>query len=254
MSAPEIEIVNLSHRYPDGSEALKNISITIAPDVSLCLAGPNGAGKSSFLLALANLIRASGSIRFDQRERSRQDRSNVGLVFQNPDDQLFCATLYDEIAFGPRARDLNESEVRLRVEEALRAVELEGCENRAPQNLSLGAKKLAAIAATLATRPKILALDEPWANLDMQGADALSKVIESFDGTIIVATHDLYRASQICDSIAIIDAGRIKAHGPIEAILADRGLLGAHRLEFGRWIKAPKGVDPQPAGGYTQTS
>jgi len=229
---PAIEAENLVYSYPDGTRALEGLSISIAPNESICLAGPNGAGKTTFLLVLAGLLRATGTVRVDGIEPTVNQL--LGLVFQDADDQLFCPTVFEDVAFGPRNQKCTEQEVTQRVNESLIATGLTGFELRSAHHLSGGEKKRAAIAAILACRPKVLALDEPWANLDARGARAVSKIIREFPGTRIVASQDLYHAAEVCDRLVIIDEGKVVAHGPMKNLLADKTLLDVHGLEFGQ--------------------
>jgi len=227
-----IDVEDLAYRYPDGTVALRGLSVRIESGESVCLAGPNGAGKSTFLLVLAGLLRAQGTVRIGgvKPVANRQ----LGLVFQDADDQLFCPTVFEDVAFGPRNQKLDEDEVNRRVVESLAAARLAGFESRSAHHLSGGEKKRAAIAAVLACRPKIIALDEPWANLDARGAEAVTKIISEFSGTRIVASQDLYRAAEVCDRMVVMDAGTIVADGPMKELLADKALLDARGLEFGR--------------------
>jgi len=229
---PAIEARDLVYSYPDGTRALRGLSIDITPGESVCLAGPNGAGKTTFLLALAGLLRAKGSVRVDGTAPIA-DRP-LGLVFQDADDQLFCPTVFEDVAFGPRNQKCTEEEVAQRVNESLVATGLTGFESRSAHHLSGGEKKRAAIAAILACRPKVLALDEPWANLDARGARAVSEIIREFRGTRVVASQDLYHASEVCDRLVIIDEGKVVAHGPMGDLLEDKPLLDTHGLEFGQ--------------------
>jgi len=158
----------------------------------------------------------------------------LGLVFQDADDQLFCPTVFEDVAFGPRNRKLPEEKVSKRVRESLDATGLTGFEQRSAHHLSGGEKKRAAIAAVLACRPRILALDEPWANLDARGARAVSDIIRNFAGTRIVASQDLYHAADVCDLMIVLEQGKVVAEGPIGQLLSDKSLLDRHGLEFGK--------------------
>jgi len=240
--APAVEVVDLAFRYHDGTEALRGLSLRVEPGESVCLAGPNGAGKSTLLLCLAGLVRGGGLVRVGGAEVSGTDGgARLGLVFQDPDDQLFCPTVGEDVAFGPRNGRLPEEEVRRRVAESLAAVNLAGFEARSAHHLSGGEKKRAAIAAVLACSPEILALDEPWANLDARAARAVTGIIRSFPGTRLVASQDLHHAAEVCDRMVILDGGRIVADGAMRELLTDAALLEEHGLEFGgrcRWCPA----------------
>ena len=229
---PAIEAKDLVYSYPDGTSALQGFSISVEPDESVCLAGPNGAGKTTFLLVLAGLLRAQGDVHVHGMKPVANQI--LGLVFQDADDQLFCPTVFEDVAFGPRNQKCAEEEVTRRVNESLLATGLTGFELRSAHHLSGGEKKRAAIAAILACRPKMLAFDEPWANLDARGARAVSKIIREFQGTRVVASQDLYHAAEVCDRLVIIDEGKVVADGPVKDLLADRTLLDAHGLEFGQ--------------------
>jgi len=229
---PAIKAKDLFYSYPDGTRALQGLSVSIAPDESICLAGPNGAGKTTFLLVLAGLLRAKGRVRVNGTEPIANRL--LGLVFQDADDQLFCPTVFEDVAFGPRNQKCTEEEVARRVNESLTATGLTGFESRSAHHLSGGEKKRTAIAAILACRPKVLALDEPWANLDARGARAVSKIIREFPGTRIIASQDLYHAVEVCDRLVIIDEGKVVTHGPMRDLLADKPLLDIYGLEFGQ--------------------
>ena len=228
------EIEDLTFRYPDGTPALRGLSLRVERGESVCLAGPNGAGKSTLLLILAGLLqgRGQGTVRVDGSDPASDFQ--VGLVFQDADGQLFCPTVAEDVAFGPRNLKLAEDEVARLVAESLAATGLTGFESRSAHHLSGGEKKRAAIAAILACRPKVLALDEPWASLDARGARAVTEIVRGFCGTRIVASQDLYHAAEACERVVIVDGGRIVADGPTGDILADSSLLSAHGLELGR--------------------
>ena len=227
-----IEMEDVVFRYPDGTAALQGLSLRLGRGESVCLAGPNGAGKSTLLLVLAGLLRGQGKVCVNGNEPVTNQQ--LGLVFQDADDQLFCPTVAEDVAFGPRNQKLGEEEVAGRVAESLAATGLAGFESRSAHHLSGGEKKRAALAAVLACRPKILALDEPWSNLDARGARAVTEIVREFPGTRIVASQDLYRAAEVCERMVIIDEGQIVADGPMRKLLADQPLLDAHGLEFGR--------------------
>lgn len=229
---PAIDVRELAFSYPDGTPALRGLSLRVEPGECLCLAGPNGAGKSTLLLVLAGLLKARGDVLVGG-EAPAANRQ-LGLVFQDADDQLFCPTVFEDVAFGPRNQKLARADVDNRVADALGATGLGGFERRSAHHLSGGEKKRAAIAAVLACAPQVLALDEPWANLDARGASAVLKIIREFTGTRIIASQDLYLAAEVCDRMVILDGGTVVADGPIGELLADKPLLDAHGLEFGR--------------------
>ena len=231
MTAPAIEIRGLAYAYPDGTSALKGVDLTIENGEAVCLAGPNGAGKSTLLNILAGLVIGKGTTLVEGL--TPKANSSLGLVFQHSEDQLFCATVYEDVAFGPRNQGLRDEEIAERVQQALAATGLTGYETRGAHRLSGGEMKRAAIAAVLASAPGILALDEPWAGLDARGAAALTEVVWGFDGTRIVSSHDLYRAAEVCDRLVILDKGVVVADGPMGELLSDGDLLNKHGLEFG---------------------
>ncbi len=235
MKPPAIETGGLSLVYGDGTKALDGIDLVVPEGSSLCLAGPNGAGKSTLLLCLAGLLRHGGVIRLagtdtSGRKAKGRDPGLFGLVFQDPDDQLFCTTVRDDVAFGPENQRLAPGEVGERVAGALSAAGLAGFEGRAPHHLSVGEKKRAALAAVLACRPSILALDEPWAGLDARASRALTSILSGFTGTKLVVTQDLRHAGEVCDRLVILDGGRVAADGPFEALTSDMDLLERHGL------------------------
>ena len=227
-----IQVESLGYRYPDGTLALDDGSFSVVEGESVYLAGPNGAGKSTLLLALAGLLDTAGEVRI--AGQLHQDAVPLGLVFQDPDDQLFCATVAEDVAFGPRNQKLPADEVSQRVMQALEQTGLAGFEHRSAHHLSGGEKKRAAIAAVLACRPLVLALDEPWANLDARGAAAVTRIINSFAGTRIITSQDLHRAAEVCQRIIVLDQGRVVADGPLDQIVANRDFLEEHGLEAGR--------------------
>ena len=234
--SPAIDVVNLCYRYHDGSEALRGVKFRIENGEKVCLAGPNGAGKSTLLLCLAGLLKAAGQLKIGGSGSPRttlapSDPSILGLVFQSPDDQLFCPTVGEDIAFGPRNQKKSEIEVSKRVTQTLSAVGLSGFELRCAHHLSGGEKKRASLAAVLACEPEILVLDEPWANLDARASRAMTAIMHDFKGTLLVASHDLLRAAAVCTRMIIIDNGTVIADGPMQDLLADNQLLETHGLE-----------------------
>ena len=235
---PVIDVANLHYRYHDGTEALQGVTLCIDQGETVCLAGPNGAGKSTLLLCLAGLLKAEGQINIGeggnpvQTDVAPLDPAFFGLVFQYPDDQLFCPTVAEDVAFGPCNQKKPEDEIKLRVKQALSAVELIGYEARSTHHLSGGEKKRAAIAAVLACQPKILAFDEPWANLDARASRAVTAIMSKFGGTLIVASHNLSRAAEVCARLVIIDRGIIIADGPMKDLVTNTTLLEDHGLEL----------------------
>jgi len=230
-----IEIHNLQFTYPDGREALRRVDLAIAQGEKVALVGPNGAGKSTLLLLLAGLLRGQGTIHVFGEElhdgNLRRLRARMGLVFQDPDDQLFSPTVFDDVAFGPLYANLPEDEVRRRVSWALAQVGLEGFESRLSHHLSLGEKKRAAIATVLSMRPEVLVLDEPSAELDPRARRRLIGLLRDLPQTMLVATHDMRLVAELLPRTVILDEGQVVADGPTAAIMANAPLLAAHGLE-----------------------
>jgi len=231
-----IQLEDVSFTYPDGRQALAGVSLRISPGQRVALAGPNGAGKSTLLMLLAGVVEGRlrgrlsvGGLAVEKRHLPAI-RRKLGLVFQDPDDQLFCPTVFEDVAFGPRNLKLGEEEVRLRVESALSAVGLEGFGRRSPFHLSLGEKKRAAIATVLSMRPRILALDEPTSMLDPRGRREVAALLQRLGGTQIVVTHDLDIVRRLCGRVLVLSAGRLVADGPPADVLADESFLQAHGL------------------------
>lgn len=231
MSHHLIEAENLSYTYPDGTPALDGISFRITHGESVAIVGANGAGKSTLLLHLSGCLLASGGqLRIgDFMVTSRtldEVRRSVGMVFQDPDDQLFMPTVFDDVAFAPRNLGLTETEVAERVESALSLVNMVHLRERPPYKLSAGEKRAVAIATILSIRPDILVMDEPAANLDPRNRRALINLLRTFDHTKIIATHDLDMALDVCARTIIIHKGSIAADGATSEILSN-----AERLE-----------------------
>jgi cobalt/nickel transport system ATP-binding protein len=232
----------LSYRYPDGREALRGLDLAVAHGERVAVLGPNGAGKTTFVFHLNGLLRGTGRLEVAGvevgDETMRELRARVGLVFQDPDDQLFMPTVRDDVAFGPLNLGLTRDQALVRVEEALAAVRMEHAVDRAPHQLSMGERRRVAIATVLAMQPELLVLDEPTANLDPRARRELLQVLDRIDPTMLVVTHDLPFAAELCERAVILSQGRIVADGPCGAILADGGLLAEHDLEL------PAGFDP----------
>lgn len=232
-----VEIRNLSFSYPNGVRALDGVTFSIGPDEKVALIGPNGAGKSTLMLHLNGLLQASaGELEVGglpvTEAHAGQIRAWVGLVFQNPDDQLFSPKVFDDVAFGPLHMGLGEAEVRRRSLEALDAVGMAEHAERLSHQLSLGQKKRVAIATVLSMSPKILVLDEPSAGLDPRARRSLIELLREMQRTMLVATHDLHMVEELFPRTVVLDEGRVVADGPTEAILMDAALLEAHGLEM----------------------
>jgi len=236
---PAIDVMNLNFRYEDGTEALREISFHVQENETVGIIGPNGAGKSTLLLHLNGLLPevktepSSVSI-FSEGITDISEssiRRSVGLLFQNPDDQLFCPTVYEDVAFGPQQFGFDEKSVREIVRGALKEVGLEGYENRLPHHLSGGEKQRVCLAGVLACQPKILALDEPTKELDPRGRRTLIEFLKKKPITIIIATHDLEMVVELCHRTIILDSGKLVADGSTHELLANERLMMEHGLE-----------------------
>lgn len=233
---PDMEFRQVRYSY-EGSreEALRGVDFKIGHGEKLALLGPNGAGKSTLLLHTDGLLLpASGEVVVCgmpvERKTLADVRRRVGMVFQNPDDQLFMPTVEEDVAFGPLNMGLDAGEVEMRISAAMRAVGAEGLRKRSPMQLSGGQKRAVALAAVLAMRPQILVLDEPTANLDGRTRRSLMSVLGRIDSTCIIATHDLAMARALCTRAIVMDEGRVVADGSCAEVIADpvvADLLGA---------------------------
>jgi cobalt/nickel transport system ATP-binding protein len=235
-AASAVEVVDLSHRYPSGQQALRGVTLTLRDDEKVALIGPNGAGKSTLMLHLNGILKTqTGSVRIFGREAKDENlgeiRAEVGLVFQNPDDQLFSPRVFDDVAFGPLYMGLDEAEVRRRVGEALAAVGMSGFEERRPHELSIGERKRVALATVLSMNPRLLALDEPSAGLDPRARRGLINLLGELPQAMLVSTHDMHLVRDLFERIVVMDSGEIVADGPTEKILADVAFLERHGLE-----------------------
>jgi len=229
-----LEAENLSYRYDDGTVGLRGVSLRIARGERVGLVGPNGSGKSTLLLCLAGLFKASGRVRIEGVDpagaQAAAVRGRIGLIFQNPDDQLFMPTLADDLAFGPINLGLPADEARARVEEAAAALGLADMLDRPPHHLSMGQKRNAAIATVLAMGPVVLLMDEPSSNLDPRSRRRLIEVLRGLESTMLIAGHDLALVGRLCCRVLVIDQGRIVADGPTRTILDDTGLMDRYGL------------------------
>jgi cobalt/nickel transport system ATP-binding protein len=230
-----IEIENLSFAYPDGHAALRGISLRIAPGEKVALVGPNGAGKSTLILHLNGILLGKGKVHvcgldINEKNLSRA-RASVGLVFQNPDDQLFSPTVYEDVAFGPLYQGLSALEVDERVKAALASVRMSDYARRVSYHLSAGEKKRIAIATVLSMQPEILVLDEPTAGLDPRARRTLINLLRELPITMLVSTHDMALVKELFPRTVIMDDGQIVADDPTINILNNEELLTAHGLE-----------------------
>ena len=232
-----IEIKDLYYKYPDGYEALKGIDLTLCKGESLGIVGSNGAGKSTLLLQLTGINRpSSGKIEINSLEVNKNNlakiRKDIGFVFQNPEDQLFTTTIYEDVAFGPKNYKLSRQEVDKRVTESLEKVGILELKNRAPYRLSGGQKNLAAIATAISMDPSILIMDEPTSALDPKARRKLINLLNSFDYTKIIASHDLDMILDTCERTIVLKNGQIVANGNTQDILLDKNLMEECDLEL----------------------
>lgn len=239
---PAIELRRLSFRYPSGRLALEDITCKIPHGERVAIVGPSGAGKSTLLMHLNGLL-PSPSIARDNdvqvfvqdqgvtRSRLPQIRRQVGFLFQDPDDQLFCPTVQDDVAFGPLNLGLDKAEVKARVEAGLAAVDMADCSTRNPSELSTGERKRVCLAGVLACQPAVLVLDEPTSNLDPRARRQLLKILCEFTGTLIVATHDLDFVIDLCSRVLVLESGKVQADGPTQRVLSDPLIMDRHGLE-----------------------
>ncbi len=235
-AAYAVEIDGLSFAYPDGREALRAVSLRIAAGEKVALVGPNGAGKSTLMLHLNGILGGAESpLRLFGLPPTKANlpliRCRVGLVFQNPDDQLFSPTVFEDVAFGPLHMGLPEAEVRRRAAWALEQVGLPDFEDRLPHHLSLGQKKRVAIATVLSMEPEMLVLDEPTAGLDPRGRRRLIDLLRALPQTMLVSTHDMALVAELFPRTVVMDEGQVAADAPTGRLLADGPFLEAHGLE-----------------------
>jgi cobalt/nickel transport system ATP-binding protein len=235
-----IEARGLRFRYPNGVVGLDGVDLHVTAGERVAVLGPNGAGKTTLMLHLNGLLTGEGTLEVaGLRPDDRALRAAVGLVFQDPDDQLFMPTVAEDVAFGPLNLGIDRAHARARVHEALTAVRMEHAADRAPHQLSMGERRRVAVATVLAMRPELLVLDEPSANLDPRARRELLEVLADLDCTLLVVTHDLPFAAELCQRAVILARGRVAADGATTDLLADTELLAAHDLEL------PAGFDPR---------
>ncbi len=248
MSTPVVDVRGVSYAYPGGQPALRGLDLHVHPGERVALLGPNGAGKTTMVLHLNGILTpTAGSVTISGLAVSRQTlpeiRRRVGIVFQDPDDQLFMPTVRDDVAFGPANLGLRGRELADRVQEAMTAVDVQSLAERPPHHLSFGQRRRVAIATVLAMRPEILVLDEPSSNLDPASRRELAEILESLEVTVLMVTHDLPYAAQLCERSVILSDGRVVADGPPVNLLGDSELMKAHRLELPYGFAVPSGPD-----------
>jgi cobalt/nickel transport system ATP-binding protein len=261
---PAVLVRDLSYRYPDGREALGGVNLSILAGECVALIGPNGAGKSTLLWHLNGLlpergrrsdpVHAHGTVQSARNgaashvwidgievnnKHGPEIRRRVGLLFQDPDDQLFSTSVLEDVAFGPLNLGKSKSEARRIAEECLNRVELADVANRMPHHLSFGERKRVCLAGVLACEPSVLVLDEPSANLDPRGRRRLMSLIRSLPATKLIATHDLELALDLCTRAILLDGGRVIIDGLIQEVLSDSTMLEAHGLEMPLSLKTP---------------
>lgn len=249
MTTPVLDVRGLSYVYPDGTAALDGVDLHVHRGERVALLGPNGAGKTTLVLHLNGILggegptaHARGSVAVSGmpvgRDTLPEIRRRVGIVFQDPDDQLFMPTVRDDVAFGPANLGLRGAELDARVGEALAVVGMTAYADRPPHHLSFGQRRRVAVATVLAMRPEILVLDEPSSNLDPASRRELAEIVLGLDVTLLMVTHDLPYALQLCERSVILSQGRVVADAPTREVLGDATLMAAHRLEL------PFGFDP----------
>ncbi|MFN8098911.1 MAG: ABC transporter ATP-binding protein [Dermatophilaceae bacterium] len=244
MTTPVLQLRGVAYAYPDGHQALFGVDLHVHPGERVALLGPNGAGKTTLVLHLNGILRAGAGTVAVSGLPVRDDtlleiRRRVGVIFQDPDDQLFMPTVRDDVAFGPANLGLSREAIVARVDAALGAVGMLDHIDRQPHHLSFGQRRRVAIATVLAMEPEILVLDEPSSNLDPASRRELAEILGSLDVTVLMVTHDLPYALQLCERAVILSDGVVAADGPTAQVLTDADLLAAHRLEL------PFGFDPR---------
>lgn len=238
-----IEVAELAFAYAGGSPVLKGLSLSVTPGERLGIIGPSGAGKTSLLLHLNGThLAQAGHVTVDgvpvTKPNLERIREWVGLVFQDPDDQLFTPTIAEDVAFGPRNLGLTEEEVASRVEAACAIMEVDHLLDRPPHLLSYGERRRAAIATVLSMRPRVMALDEPFANLSPGVVQNLIGTLRELSATLVIVSQEILPLLSACDRLALLAGGRIEAVGPTREIATDRVLLGTHGLDFVPYLEA----------------
>jgi cobalt/nickel transport system ATP-binding protein len=246
-----LDVRGLAYAYPDGHQALFGVDLVVGGGERVAVLGPNGAGKTTLILHFNGILHGGAGtvsvggmqVRPGDREAIREIRRRVGIVFQDPDDQLFMPTVRDDVAFGPANLGITGAELESRVTAALDAVGMTDDADRPPHHLSFGQRRRVAIATVLAMRPEVLVLDEPTSNLDPASRRELVDVLDALDVTILVVTHDLPFALETCERSVVLSGGTIVADAPTRDVLTDDDLLRQHRLEL------PYGFQPASVTG-----
>jgi cobalt/nickel transport system ATP-binding protein len=234
---PALDLRGVGYAYPDGLQALHGVDLTIAAGDRVAILGPNGAGKTTLVLTLNGiLLPQHGTVAVSGlpvvKANLAEVRRRVGIVFQDPDDQLFMPTVREDVAFGPANLGWTAEDVDAAVAQALDVVDMAGAADRSPHHLSFGERRRVALATVLAMRPDMLVLDEPSSNLDPVARRELAEIVLGLDVTVVLVTHDLPYALQLCERAVVLDDGRLVADGPIGELLADETMMAAHRLEL----------------------
>ncbi|PKV86213.1 cobalt/nickel transport system ATP-binding protein [Streptomyces sp. TLI_146] len=245
-SPASLEVSGLAFAYPDGHQALFGVDLTVGRGERVALLGPNGAGKTTLVLHLNGILTGgAGSVKVAglpvEKRNLAEIRRRVGIVFQDPDDQLFMPTVREDVAFGPAASGMRGAELEARVHQALERVGMAEYADRPPHHLSFGQRRRVAVATVLAMEPEILVLDEPSSNLDPASRRELADILRALDVTVLMVTHDLPYALELCGRSVILSGGTIAADGKTADVLADEELMRTHRLEL------PFGFDPRAA-------
>jgi energy-coupling factor transporter ATP-binding protein EcfA2 len=236
---PAISIANLTYAYPDGKQALRGVSFSVGEGECVALIGPNGSGKSTLLLHLNGILPGAAidvpAVSVQGLPVSEENlpriRRAVGLLFQDPEDQLFCPTVMEDVGFGPQQLGYPPERIREIVRDSLARVDLAGFEERSPHHLSGGEKRRVCLAGVLASHPSILVLDEPTSDLDPRGKRELTSLLAGLQATKIIATHDLELVVRLCPRTVLLDGGRVVADGPTVELLSDEPLMIDHGLE-----------------------
>jgi cobalt/nickel transport system ATP-binding protein len=247
VTTPTLDVRGLAYAYPDGHQALHGVDLHVHPGERVALLGPNGAGKTTLVLHLNGILTAgAGSVSVSglpvAKEHLQEIRRRVGIVFQDPDDQLFLGTVRQDVAFGPANLGLRGEALERRVRDALDRVGMADFADRPPHHLSLGQRRRVAVATVLAMEPEVLVLDEPSSNLDPASRRELADILRSLDVTVLMVTHDLPYALELCPRSVVLADGVVVADGRTYDVLTDDALMRAHRLEL------PFGFDPRTIG------